>query len=101
MPSGRRSSRRPWYQPHSELDLGRALGGRRSESGPDGDWVVQSVGAAAATKTYRCPGCRQDIPPGTAHVVAWSTDSLLGAEVALSDRRHWHTSCWSSRTARR
>lgn len=101
MPSGRRSNRRPWSQPHPDLDLDRALGGRRAESGPDGEWTVQHVPAASATKTYRCPGCRQDVRPGTAHVVAWASDSLLGAETALSDRRHWHTACWTQRGRRR
>lgn len=101
MPSGRRSSKRPWSQEHAELDLDRARGGRRVESSADGDWTVVTVSAPAATKTYRCPGCRQDIPPGTAHVVAWANDSLLGVDVALEDRRHWHTACWQRRGRRR
>lgn len=101
MPSGRRSSKRPWSSDHIELDLDRARGGRSSESGPDGEWTVQQVSGAAATKTYRCPGCRQDIPPGTAHVVAWSTDALLGAEAGLELRRHWHAGCWRARARRR
>lgn len=48
----------------------------------------------AARKPYRCPGCNQDIPPGTAHVVV----------VPLTDpgqRRHWHRACWEHRHRRR
>ncbi len=43
------------------------------EEAADGDWVVRSVMGAAASglKTYRCPGCDQEISPGTPHVVAW------------------------------
>ncbi|MBO1750844.1 hypothetical protein J4G33_03410 [Actinotalea sp. BY-33] len=99
MPSGRRSSRRRRVEPHPELDVDRALGGRRTESGPDGEWTVQTV--PAGTKTYRCPGCRQEILPGTAHVVAWANDALLGAVAGLEDRRHWHTACWQARGRRR
>jgi hypothetical protein len=59
------------------------------------DWVVRPVRGAAATKPYRCPGCDQEIPAGTAHVVAWPPD-VTGVE----DRRHWHTPCWRARTRR-
>ena len=75
MPSSRRSSRRPWAQPHPELDVHRATGGRRSEDGPDGTWTVQHVRGAA--KVYRCPGCQAMVGSGTPHVVAWQ-DGLFG-----------------------
>lgn len=101
MASRRRSSKRPWSQEHPELDLDRARGGSRVERGPDGEWTVRSVSAAAATKAYLCPGCRQEIPPGTAHLVAWANEHLLGPDAALADRRHWHTGCWRHRGARR
>ncbi|MBX9243960.1 hypothetical protein ICW40_03955 [Actinotalea ferrariae] len=100
MPSGRRSSKRPWAQDHPELDVDRVRGGRRTESAADGEWVVQSV-TGAAGKAYTCPGCRQQIGPGTAHVVAWATDDLLGPEAGVAGRRHWHSSCWSHRDRRR
>jgi hypothetical protein len=99
MPSSRRSSRRPWGQEHPELDVQRATGGRRSEAGPDGTWTVQRV--AGSAKSYRCPGCQQLVPPGTAHVVAWADDGLFGPESAVADRRHWHASCWDARVRRR
>jgi hypothetical protein len=41
----------------------------------------------AAVKTYRCPWCNQEIPPGRPHVVAWPAGGP-------QDRRHWHTACW-------
>ncbi len=62
------------------------------ESWPDGEWVVRTIGAAAAAKTYRCPGCDQEIPPAKPHVVAWPAGGGGGAD----ERRHWHTPCWAA-----
>jgi len=78
------------------LDLERATGGRSAVSADDGEWVVQHL--PGSDKEYRCPGCDQVIPPGTAHVVAWRSDDLLGDGVA--GRRHWHSSCFSARARR-
>ena len=72
-------------------------GPERVESWPDGDWVVGKVPGAATAKAYRCPGCDQEILPGTPHVVAWPADAV-GA--GLDERRHWHTSCWQHRLRR-
>jgi hypothetical protein len=44
-------------------------------------------------KVYSCPGCRQQIAPGTGHVVVVP----LGSP---SDRRHWHLPCWERRRER-
>jgi hypothetical protein len=71
-------------------------GAERTETWPDGEWVVRPVAGAAATKTYRCPGCDQEIRPATAHVVAWPAESGGG----LDDRRHWHGGCWEARARR-
>lgn len=98
MPSRRRSSKRPWGAEHPELDVDRARGGTWSEDGTDGRWTVRAV---TGSKAYTCPGCRQEVPPGTAHVVVWAQDDLLGAEAAVADRRHWHTACWKARGRRR
>ncbi len=69
------------------------LGPERIEQGPDGqDWVVRPVPGAASVKTYRCPGCDQEIPPGIAHVVTWRAGTADAA-----GRRHWHTGCWARR----
>jgi hypothetical protein len=77
----------------------------------DGEWMVRSIFGGAAVKTYRCPGCLQEIRPGVAHVVAWPIDGR-GDETGVSarlrhtappgaeDRRHWHTGCWRARDRR-
>jgi len=96
MPSSRRSSKRPYGAAHTELDLGRATGGRRAESDGVGEWVVQQV--RGGQREYRCPGCDQLIASGTPHVVAWRSDDLLGDGVA--GRRHWHAACWQQRGRR-
>jgi hypothetical protein len=71
------------------------LGPERIESAADGDWVVRPVPGAAAVKTYRCPGCDQEIRPGTAHLVVWPAYTPGPAE-----RRHWHRPCWEGRPNR-
>jgi hypothetical protein len=78
------------------LDVDRATGGRRSESGPDGEWTVQRV--RGSDREYRCPGCDQLVAAGTPHVVAWRTDDWRGAGV--DERRHWHAACWDARGRR-
>ncbi|WP_328309566.1 hypothetical protein [Actinomycetospora sp. NBC_00405] len=55
-------------------------------------WRVRSISGTAATKTYRCPGCHQEIVPGTPHVVAWPADEVEDDDNV--ERRHWHTGCW-------
>lgn len=69
------------------------------EEHPDGTFVVRRVSGAASTKIYRCPGCDQEVRPGTPHVVAWPADGVPGGG-DVADRRHWHTPCWTSRSRR-
>lgn len=84
-----------------ELDLERARAGiARRESAPDGDWMVRTMTARNAEKTYICPGCSTAVVPGVAHLVVWKDDHLFGAAAGLAERRHWHTNCWLSRTYR-
>jgi hypothetical protein len=78
----------------AEEPAGR-LGPQQSQDWPDGEWVVRPVPGDAATKPYRCPGCDQEISPGTAHVVVWSAHTP-----GLAARRHWHSSCWQRRPRR-
>jgi hypothetical protein len=55
---------------------------------------IRRVQPYQADKTYICPGCNQEIRPGTGHFVI----------VPLSDptgRRHWHAPCWEHRANRR
>lgn len=93
----RRSRRRPYRQPHPELNteaLRRGVG--RTETGPDGlTWTVRPT--SSEHKTYTCPGCGRPIPPGVQHVVAWTSEHIFGAEAGLAERRHWHTACWRGR----
>jgi hypothetical protein len=79
-----------------ELDLSRVLAGRAmGVEKHSGRWNVQSVSAAAAAKSYSCPGCGLVIEPGTAHTVAWRADGLMGEADDLAARRHWHNRCWA------
>lgn len=81
-----------------EIDLSRALIARKHvEPRRDGDWNVQPLSAAAATKYYICPGCGLEIPPGLAHTVTWRADGLMGEADDLAGRRHWHVHCWKIR----
>ena len=74
----------------------------RSGSGPSAPnrrptgtgWSGRCPGTVS-TKAYRCPGCDQEIPPGTAHLVAWPAYTSGPA-----DRRHWHNPCWQRRLQR-
>ena len=76
------------------------------EQAADGDWVVRQVTGAVSQRTYRCPGCDQEIRPGTPHVVTWpvyARDSDLDpwdTESSLDWRRHWHSVCWRTRDRR-
>src|SRR5579859_2268940 len=73
-------------------------GPERTESWPDGDWIVRPVAGANSTKPYRCPGCDQEIPPGVPHIVAWPAEALTAGP---DERRHWHRPCWENRLHRR
>lgn len=92
-----RSNRRREEQ--AELDLERALAGRlRTEVKRDGVWNVQPQTASSAVKSYLCPGCGLEIEPGTAHVVTWRADGIMGEADDLASRRHWHAHCWKIRS---
>ena len=71
----------------------------RVESHPDGEWKVAQISGARAVKTYRCPGCSQEVRPGVPHVAVWRVDALAGGGEDF--RRHWHTPCWNARDRRR
>jgi hypothetical protein len=94
-PRGPRSAGSGGSGDDEDFDLSRALfGHQRTESKRDGMWNVQTLSATAATKSYTCPGCGLGIAPGTAHVVAWRADGLMGEAEDLAARRHWHSHCW-------
>ena len=60
----------------------------------DHEVAVRRVQPYEARGPYLCPGCLQDIPAGTGHVVAVPHDDPDG-------RRHWHHGCWEHRARRR
>lgn len=82
----------------TSLRIERALGGlTRTENHPDGVWHVRRVAGAGPPRRYLCPGCQQVFDGTRPHVVAWPAEGLG----SLSDRRHWHTTCWQARNRRR
>ena len=92
----RRSSKRPYGRGHVPLDMGRLAFMPCTQTGPgEADITVRRL--RGGDKAYTCPGCHRTIPPGTPHLVAWSNESLFGADRGLEERRHWHTSCWERR----
>ncbi|AVL97060.1 MULTISPECIES: hypothetical protein [Microbacterium] len=90
-----RSRRRPSARPEGDDSFERLLAGwKRTEVRRGVEWTVQPVSALQAQKAYVCPGCGRSVEPGTAHLVAWRADGVLGDAAALADRRHWHNHCW-------
>jgi hypothetical protein len=93
--SNRPRGRRHEPEDDGALDLSRLISGwRRTEYRRGSAWNVQPVTGAQAVKVYTCPGCDSDILPGTAHLVAWRADGVLGDEADVAARRHWHSHCW-------
>ncbi|MBS1905359.1 MAG: hypothetical protein JST33_02090 [Actinobacteria bacterium] len=89
-----RSHRRREERPRED-SLDRLIAGwKRTEMRGTTQWHVQPLTAAQALKEYVCPGCRGTIPVGTAHVVVWRADGVLGDAADLAGRRHWHSTCW-------
>jgi hypothetical protein len=92
---GRKNRRRADAAPLDEERARRGL--PVVQSGGDGAWSVRHIPVESALRTYRCPGCDQEIPPGFGHVVVWPADERGD----VTDRRHWHTACWLARDRRR
>jgi hypothetical protein len=69
--------------------------GERRDDWRGEEYAVRGVTSAGAAKSYRCPGCDQEIRPGQPHLVAWPA-----FDGAVSDRRHWHSACWDARDRR-
>ena len=89
-------SRRPRSaRAETEDSFDRLLAGwKRTEVRRGAEWTVQPISAVQAQKEYICPGCGREIVVGTAHLVAWRADGVLGDAADLAARRHWHTHCW-------
>lgn len=80
------------YEP---LDMSKIAGSmRKTEVKRGRSWTVQNISSVNAQKVYICPGCHLEILPGTAHLVAWRNDGLMGEAADLEERRHWHETCW-------
>jgi hypothetical protein len=95
---------RPRRQPAEQqaalnLELARR-GVDAVESWRDEQWRVRQIAGSAAVKSYRCPGCDQEIPPGVPHLVVWPVETIDGL-AGEAGRRHWHTGCWRARDRRR
>jgi hypothetical protein len=92
-PRRNKVSRRAAAPTSSEEELSTA-GVQTVEFDRDGEeWIVRRITGSTSTKTYRCPGCDQEIRPATPHVVAWPS-------LAIDRRRHWHSPCWNARDRR-
>ncbi|MFK4760819.1 hypothetical protein ACI3KS_07785 [Microbacterium sp. ZW T5_45] len=90
-----RSRRRRQARPEHDDSIERLLSSwKRTEVRRGVEWTVQPISGAQAQKTYICPGCGRGVEPGTAHLVAWRADGVLGDAADLAARRHWHTHCW-------
>lgn len=87
-----RGAKRTEDEPDSYAHL--LTGWRRTETRRGRAWTVQAIAAAAAQKSYVCPGCAAGIAAGVAHVVVWPADGALGDAAAVEARRHWHNHCW-------
>ena len=78
---------------------GRAAGSQPDRAGnvpdasdtPEAD--VRFIQPYQAVRTYLCPGCNREIPPGLGHMVVVPPD-------APDLRRHWHRGCWINRATR-
>lgn len=73
---------------------GRPKPGVHNDPSDTEDADVRYVQPYQATKTYLCPGCNRDIPPGLGHMVVVPPE-------APDLRRHWHRGCWTNRKTRR
>ncbi|MEO8107611.1 MAG: hypothetical protein ABI720_09845 [Actinomycetes bacterium] len=87
------SKRRPKSRPKGPLPSSDATVDWRGEP-----WVVRPIRGSSSTKSYRCPGCDQLIPPATPHTVVWPETAIVGD--GAESRRHWHTTCWNARDRR-
>jgi hypothetical protein len=95
MPRSNRPRRRAAGDDPDEPGLERLLAGwKRTEVRRGVSWNVQPVSALSAVKEYSCPGCSVPIATGTAHLVTWRADGVMGDVSDLAARRHWHTHCW-------
>ena len=92
----RSNRRRPDPEPRAPLGAGVD----RTVSGPDGEWVVRELRGTTSTKSYTCPGCHQDIPPGLPHLVVWPSRGTLSPGDGASARPPWPRASFAARERR-
>lgn len=91
---GKRSKKRPYRDPHVELNMDSLASMPRLVTLRSGDeYEVSRIGRAL--KSYTCPGCHRCIAPGISHVVAWPVHVAFWQDRGVEARRHWHESCWN------
>ncbi|MDY5129449.1 ATP/GTP-binding protein [Actinotignum urinale] len=88
-----------YQRPVKPLNVRAAMGGFTYEEGKNGATYKVHRGNRAQ-KEYVCPGCQGIIPVGAKNVVAWTEDTIWGAQYGVDSRRHWHPSCWQHRGRR-
>ena len=91
-PARRRKSRAADHPPAGLQELQELI--ELAAGAEPGDVQLRRISPSQARKAYLCPGCNQEIAPGTAHLVVVPRD-------APDMRRHWHTPCWQLRDRRR
>ena len=90
-----RSRKRRPDQNRGDDSLDRLIAGfKRTEVRRGAEWTVQPLSAPQAQKDYVCPGCGRAVTAGTAHLVVWRADGVLGEQHAVAARRHWHPPSW-------
>ncbi|MDN6486016.1 ATP/GTP-binding protein [Ancrocorticia populi] len=88
-----------YSRPVRPLNENAALGGVHFEEGSGGtQYKVHHI--QSGKKEYVCPGCGGIVAIGESHEVAWTEDTIWGAQYGQESRRHWHTSCWKHRGRR-
>ncbi len=87
------TKKKPRKKTKKGAEAGRARTGPMLDPSAVADAHTRFVQPYEATKTYICPGCNRDIPPGLGHLVAVPPDDP-------DLRRHWHRGCWANRHTR-
>lgn len=79
-----------WGKPKKRTGSKHAQIRQRMDPSATANAETRFIQPYQATKTYLCPGCLRDIPPGLGHIVAVPPEDP-------DLRRHWHRGCWNNR----
>ncbi|MGB3828183.1 MAG: hypothetical protein WA962_05345 [Ornithinimicrobium sp.] len=97
MPRSNRPRRQPGQRPGPVAHRSMADDGPSDVSYQGLQWMVRQVRGSDSGRTFRCPGCQQEVSAATPHTVVWPSETMHGVE----NRRHWHAQCWAARDRRR